>query len=185
MNGKGTMEYLKNLCADLDLRAKLTRGAAIAALPVAAGFTVACYGSPMDDELYEDTAETCTDGIDNDNDGTTDCADSSCLSLGPCGDEICGDAIDNDGDGDVDCDDSDCSSQETCMSYFHDDGHLVGSCSDGADNDQNGTTDCADPSCGDGEICAGDDACSDDQDNDGDGLTDCNDPDCGRQPVCN
>ncbi len=57
-------------------------------------------------------AETsCTDGVDNDGDGLTDCADPECatgnvgcIEDGP----NCGDGVDQDGDGLVDCDDPDC-----------------------------------------------------------------------------
>ena len=53
--------------------------------------------------------ETCSDGIDNDEDGDTDQEDSDCQEPeGPPGDETCSDGIDNDGDGATDEEDSDC-----------------------------------------------------------------------------
>ena len=53
--------------------------------------------------------ETCSDGIDNDNDGKTDQEDEDCQEPeGPPGDPTCSDGIDNDGDGLVDEDDPDC-----------------------------------------------------------------------------
>ena len=70
-------------------------------------------------ELFEGTApmtETvCDDGIDNDTDGVTDCADTDCTDVAPCGDEVCDDSFDNDGDGDEDCDDTDCDGEAICQ----------------------------------------------------------------------
>ena len=61
-------------------------------------------------------AEICNDGIDNDGDGDTDCADSDCAGDPACAPaaEICNDGIDNDGDGDTDCADSDCAGDPAC-----------------------------------------------------------------------
>lgn len=60
--------------------------------------------------------EICEDGIDNDGDGYTDCADSDCFddSACPAEDEICDDGTDNDQDGDIDCADSDCTNHSAC-----------------------------------------------------------------------
>jgi hypothetical protein len=59
--------------------------------------------------------EDCTDGIDNDSDGQTDCQDTECLLIHPdCGDEDCQDTIDNDGDELTDCHDPDCAGQPAC-----------------------------------------------------------------------
>ena len=54
--------------------------------------------------------EVCDDGIDNDDNGLTDCADPACSATPACEHpaEICGDCIDNDGDGLVDYEDPDC-----------------------------------------------------------------------------
>ena len=54
----------------------------------------------------------CEDGIDDDHNGLTDCADPECFS--PACNEICSDGWDNDSDGDVDCADADCSDDPTC-----------------------------------------------------------------------
>ncbi|MCA9686273.1 MAG: M4 family metallopeptidase, partial [Myxococcales bacterium] len=63
--------------------------------------------------------EVCDDGIDNDNDGTTDCADSDCTDDAACQPqpeaEVCDDGIDNDNDGTTDCADSDCSGDAACQ----------------------------------------------------------------------
>jgi hypothetical protein len=52
------------------------------------------------------TETTCDDGIDNDCDGLTDCADVDC-----CNEGICFTGIDNDGDGIADCDCDDTNDQ--------------------------------------------------------------------------
>lgn len=60
----------------------------------------------------------CGDGLDDDNDGQIDCADSDCINKS-CGagcicsnfnraENICDDGVDNDNDGSVDCADLDC-----------------------------------------------------------------------------
>ena len=81
----------------------------------------------------ENTAATCGDTIDNDQDGNIDCADTDCAGLGPCGlentDAKCSDNIDNDGDGATDCADTDCKGHGvcaplawTCSVLFYNDG---------------------------------------------------------------
>lgn len=52
------------------------------------------------------SATACSDGVDGDDDGLTDCDDPDCY--GPSCVEICDDGVDNDGDGDTDCDDTQC-----------------------------------------------------------------------------
>ena len=61
----------------------------------------------------------CADGLDEDLDGKTDCADSDCNGVGICefGSELtCNDSQDNDADGASDCADSDCASATNCSS---------------------------------------------------------------------
>jgi hypothetical protein len=109
---------------------------------------------------------SCSDGIDNDNNGLIDCADPVC-NLMSCGagclcrglkkaESTCDDGIDNDGDMLIDCQDPDC---------------------DGAGCDTDGGTG--------GCTCSGlkktETSCRDNIDNDGDMLTDCQDPDCAGQ----
>ncbi len=71
-------------------------------------------------EKFAATETSCVDGIDNDLDGATDCADTECAGLGACGpedtDAICADGIDNDGDGLTDCADTGCAS--FCTTVF-------------------------------------------------------------------
>jgi hypothetical protein len=101
--------------------------------------------------------QVCGDGVDNDNDGRTDCADPDCDVFGgpaqgcfnerdatggnPNGD--CTNNLDDDGDGLTDCDDPDCGHHTTGV----DCGPVEIHCDDGADGDSDGLTDCADPDC--------------------------------------
>jgi hypothetical protein len=118
-------------------------------------FLVACH-----DPDPPKPVEICRNGVDDDNDKLTDCADDDCSFV--CG-ENCTDGIDNDRDGKVDCADEGC------------DGQCAEVCDDGRDNDGDGMTDCLDP--GDcGSVCP--ESCDDDVDNDNDGATDCLDSDC-------
>ena len=94
--------------------------------------------------------EVCDDGIDNDGDGATDCADSDCSSDPACttpDPEVCDDGTDNDGDGDTDCADSDCSSDPACATPDPE------VCGDGIDNDDDGATDCDDIDCSSDPSC--------------------------------
>ncbi len=116
----------------------------------------------------------CSDGCDNDSDGTFDCNDSNCCETVECPSgtlcgggscttasesifEYCTDDCDNDGDGSFDCNDSGC-----CAS-------LEGSCASGT---VCGTTSCEPASLEEESYC--EDGC----DNDGDGTFDCNDSGC-------
>lgn len=73
----------------------------------------------------------CTDGLDEDEDGATDCADSDCN----CVETDCDDGNDDDLDGLLDCEDEDC--VEICVEV----------CDDGEDNDADGAADCEDDEC--------------------------------------
>ncbi len=86
----------------------------------------------------------CADGVDEDWDGATDCADSDCAHVLPCYEAACGDAADNDADGATDCADPDCGATEPCIET---------SCADTVDNDGDGTTDCADSQCAAAAAC--------------------------------
>ncbi len=74
------------------------------------------YGTPgMDNRDCHMLETICNDGIDNDGNGLTDCADPNCVGeTGPEGvvceafETTCNDGFDNDGDGLVDCDDPNC-----------------------------------------------------------------------------
>lgn len=112
----------------------------------------------------------CGDGVDNDGDGATDCADSDCdtRSCGEgcvCGGGVrrelsCGDGVDNDGDGLVDCLDPDCATLSCgagCVCFNG--GKSEVNCSDGVDNDGDGLTDCADVAADGTGDCPADRAC--------------------------
>jgi hypothetical protein len=58
--------------------------------------------------------EDCGDGVDNDNDGDTDCQDLECALDERCGVEDCTDTFDNDGDEKIDCRDPDCMGDPDC-----------------------------------------------------------------------
>ncbi|MBX7101300.1 MAG: hypothetical protein K1X89_26520 [Myxococcaceae bacterium] len=107
---------------------------------------------------------SCTDGVDNDENGLTDCADSACNL------ELCGPGC-------------------QCRAGKK----AEGNCDNGKDDDGDMLADCADPDCGgagcgDGGCVCGmgtrrEIGCNDGRDNDGDTLSDCDDSDCGGQ-VC-
>lgn len=107
----------------------------------------------------------CYDGLDDDNNGKTDCEDPSC-DLRPCGpsclcsgldwtEDRCDDGVDNDvrpdggRDGLIDCADPDCIGKScrrgcTCAA---DAGQIESDCTDGVDNDLDNRIDCLDPDC--------------------------------------
>jgi len=87
---------------------------------------------------------SCDDGLDNDEDGETDCNDIDCAGNDACIEIICDDGLDEDNDGLFDCDDSDCTDNIACFEYI---------CNDAADNDNDGLEDCADPDCADFSDC--------------------------------
>ena len=93
-------------------------------------------------------AEACGDTIDNDCDGTIDCADSNCTASPLCVTtaEVCNDTIDNDGDSKVDCADRDCRNDPACKTTVTVE-NTRKLCSDNKDNDGDGKIDCADADC--------------------------------------
>jgi Zn-dependent metalloprotease len=121
--------------------------------------------------------EICDDGIDNDEDGATDCDDSDCAFDLACAEpEVCDDGVDNDLDGATDCDDSDCALELVCA--------VPEVCDDGVDNDLDGAADCDDADCMYFPACVPDEVCDDGVDNDYDGATDCADSDCALDLAC-
>ena len=110
--------------------------------------------------LVENTIRLCSDGIDNDGNGTADCDDPNCQFKGNdgvsgpgatvCGAEnneyTCDDGIDNDGNGYVDCKDRSCYGTFTCCPNSLPE-NTFEACTDGVDNDCNGYIDCNDNSC--------------------------------------
>jgi hypothetical protein len=71
----------------------------------------------------------CTDGLDDDGDAVTDCADSDCKPNAACkpdgkpeaDDARCSDWIDNDEDGQTDCDDAECGRLPVCAGSWQGD----------------------------------------------------------------
>ncbi len=159
------------------------------------------------------TSETdCTDEVDDDDDGDTDCNDADCAEDPAClvlVMEICGDGLDNEGDGATDCADSDCAHDPFCLPEPHcydyrdndydaltdcDDPDCAADthcapperfCEDRIDNDRDGDVDCADSDCAAADPCPPERACQDGRDNDGDGRSDCDDADCAAVAPCN
>ena len=74
--------------------------------------------------------ETCTGGVDDDNDGWIDCSDNTCVTSSLCNNgatpqiENCTDNADNDGDGYNNCADRDCHTHAVCTVSY--DVHLTG-----------------------------------------------------------
>lgn len=58
--------------------------------------------------------EDCTNTVDDDCDGTTDCADPECAPTPACNPEICTNGVDDDGNGETDCDDAVCTDAPEC-----------------------------------------------------------------------
>ncbi len=147
---------------------------------------IGCVGGDTDTTDTKDTSDTnepppfetnCTDGIDEDEDGQTDCRDTDCATTAACPQpEDCNDGKDNDKDGSVDCKDTDCTSDASCDREI---------CSDGIDNDGDQAVDCLDPDCSGLPLCqVPSEICTDKKDNDQDGFVDCADSDCATIPVC-
>lgn len=89
----------------------------------------------------------CKNGVDDDCDGLTDCADPDCQGRGP--ELACTDGRDDDCDGATDCADSDCAGTCPCGGTRA----TVEHCDDREDDDCDGLVDCADPDCN-GKTCA-------------------------------
>ncbi|MEZ4408034.1 MAG: MopE-related protein [Polyangiales bacterium] len=137
--------------------------------------------------------EVCGNGVDDDGNGLTDCADPACAMDPTCrcvptGAEVggaCADGRDNDCDGLTDCADPQCAAAPACCRPTGAE-NTPAACSDGRDNDCDGQTDCADTQCRSFPGCCmpnmprefGVAACTDGVDNDCDGVADCADSDC-------
>jgi len=119
----------------------------------------------------ENTPIQCSDGIDNDDNGFTDCDDPQCTDRGmdndpdcenaPCPgrvvclttedtDRLCNDGLDNDANGFIDCEDFGCTRSPNvtiCCTATSQEESTAEECDDGIDNDCNGFADCADFGC--------------------------------------
>ncbi len=88
--------------------------------------------------------EICDNGIDDNGNGLTDCADPECYYHVACigtTPENCTNGIDDNGNGLTDCADPECFSHSACT------GTTPENCTNGIDDSGNGLTDCADPEC--------------------------------------
>lgn len=141
---------------------------------------------------------SCSDGMDNDCDGLSDCEDTDCSADLVC--MVCG-------NGNCDVIETPCTCSIDCGAPPMTE---VGACTDGLNNDCDGLTDCADPDCtpdlacmvcGNGVCdpiedscsCAADcgtppltetGSCTGGLDEDCDMLIDCDDPDCAGDSSC-
>jgi len=94
---------------------------------------------PADCPGAESPELTCDDGLDNDCDSATDCADPNCASVLPCS-----------------CDDSVCDAPENhciCPQDCPGAESPETTCDDGVDNDCDGRTDCNDDACSANLVC--------------------------------
>ena len=133
----------------------------------------------------------CTDDLDNDGDGKTDCDDEDCLAAPECSrapddkedsaDE-CANGKDDDGNGYTDCADFGCQPTSACTPEIKEPENTALKCLDGLDNDGDGDFDCKDADCSSRtDVCESSDAaCSDGLDNDENGFIDCLDFGCSR-----
>jgi hypothetical protein len=112
------------------------------------------FGTCAINDTLESTQAQCLDGVDNDCDGKTDCAESACHDeLREASIATCKDGIDNDCDGKADCDDTVC--QDPSLEAN------IAACSDGIDNDCDGKVDCQDNGCLNiKQACTGTDICA-------------------------
>ena len=150
---------------------------------IAVALLAACGGSGTSSRMQE---LNCNDGLDQDGDGLTDCADPDCQATAACGGRAdggpgetnCSNGLDDDDDGSTDCDDRDCSDSPDCTG-----GEI---CDDGLDNDDDGYVDCDDADCAGASYCAsGSEICTNGIDDDDDGYIDCDDGDCYGSVYCN
>jgi hypothetical protein len=102
--------------------------------------------------------ENCSDGIDNDCNGLTDCADPACAGAPGCcgGSRACYDGpMGTEGVGPCKGGMQTCANGVWSMTCTGEVLPSMENCTDGIDNDCNGLTDCADPACANAPNCSG------------------------------
>jgi hypothetical protein len=145
--------------------------------PIDYVLNIADDASFCDMPACEETGAECSNSIDDDGDGESDCNDVDCLRDGTCTETgaECGDSLDNDGDGRIDCRDFECDAWDACS-------EVGDECAGGLDDDGDAAIDCGDFDCrGDTRslACLEEGAeCSDGLDNDMDRAVDCADAGC-------
>ncbi|HWQ99922.1 MAG TPA: hypothetical protein VN397_03700 [Candidatus Methylomirabilis sp.] len=145
----------------------------------------------------EATIVRCHDGIDNNLNGSVDCADAGCFQKPALNcpavetqcsliahSNCCYDGDDDDNDALVDCADADCNGQSCGSGCACSAGNKTEtSCADAADNDGDTLTDCNDTDCSAYIGCVPE-VCDNLVDDNANGLTDCADPLCSGFPAC-
>ncbi|MBO4351691.1 MAG: trypsin-like serine protease [Proteobacteria bacterium] len=120
--------------------------------------------------IYED----CTNGVDDNGDGLSDCNDPQCMSELVCQPENCTNGVDDNGNGKADCEDPACTSELSCQPE---------NCTNGVDDNGNGAIDCEDTQCYEDAWCKVE-HCDNGIDDNRDGLADCDDPQCLFDSSC-
>ncbi len=144
---------------------------------------MACNGSaPVKNTTpLENTFASCSDFVDNDNDGLLNCEDPDCSNFCAGPETNCIDNTDNDRDNLIDCLDPDCRQSAACSASAE-------NCRDKIDNDGDGAIDCNDSDCAGRALCEATENnprdCGDKRDNDKDGTIDCADKDCAVVSFC-
>jgi hypothetical protein len=123
--------------------------------------------------------EVCNNGVDDDKNGKTDCADTACQNEEVCKvppKEICNNGIDDDKNNKIDCADGACVNNDACKSPSQE------ICNNGIDDDKDGALDCADNDCSLDPVCKAkqslSEICGNNIDDDKNGLMDCADSAC-------
>lgn len=154
-------------------------------------FTCLFFFDGCDEVTPENTNATCSDGVDNDGDGLTDCQDTGCVGTGPDGD-IGGDddvvfeniVVCDAARAEVEFADEAAITAAANMRCDNDEG------GEAVDDDDNGFANCGDFACtGDELVTVCTEAernaatCADEMDNDDNGFTDCGDRNCNSNPA--
>ncbi|MBT4153075.1 MAG: hypothetical protein HOE53_00310 [Candidatus Magasanikbacteria bacterium] len=117
-----------------------------------------CHNGACRNDFQNDCGETefdCSDRVDNDRNGQTDCDDNQCSADPSCAPEpepecrVDADCADQD-----QCTEDSCSGGECRNDFQNDCGETEFDCSDRVDNDRNGQTDCDDNQCSADPSCA-------------------------------
>ena len=146
-----------------------------------------------DNRIFPGATELCTNDLDDNCDGVSDCRDSRCAMDPVClactpRETVCSGGADEDCDELVDCLDADCDGTPACVATCT----PIDVCGNMRDDDCDGPIDCDDPDCardpsclcGPGPRPTNEISCTDGVDDDCDGRTDCLDADCAFTVDC-